>query len=392
MKRDNLRLFFSGLLLGMLFVVIFFLGGFIDRVFGLPVISNLPFVSQSGSGSDSDSGDVEVVMVHEESVVSDVVEKVAPSVVTVSISTVQSIPGSLGIIPFDPFGFFGNGPLEERKIEEDIGTGFVVDESGLIVTNKHVVSDVDAEYRVVTDTNEVYEVANIYRDPVNDLAILKVNANLPAVELGDSENLKVGQLAIAIGTALGEFRQTVTAGVISGLGRGITAGSPYEGYVERIDDVIQTDAAINPGNSGGPLLNSLGQVIGVNVAVAQSGQNIGFAIPINVVKGSLANFRQTGEFNRPFLGVRYYKISRQSALVNEVPQGIYVTEVIDDSSADDAGVLPGDIIVSFDGIRLDENAQDLAQIINSKKIGDVVDVVVWRDGEEVSLKVTLKGR
>lgn len=388
MKSDSLRLFFSGLLLGMLFVAIFFLGGFIDRVFGLPVISDLPFISQF----NSDSGNVEVVIVHEESVVSDVVEKVAPSVVTVSISTVQSVPGSLGVIPFDPFGFFGNEPLEERQIEEDIGTGFVVDESGLIVTNKHVVSDVDAEYRIVTDTNEVYEVANIYRDPVNDLAILKVNANLPAIELGDSSNLKVGQLAIAIGTALGEFRQTVTSGVISGLGRGITAGSPYEGFVERIDDVIQTDAAINPGNSGGPLLNSLGQVIGVNVAVAQSGQNIGFAIPINVVKESLTNFRQTGEFDRPFLGVRYYKISKQSALVNEVPQGIYITEVIAGSSADNAGILQGDIILSFDGTRLDESARELAQVINSKKIGDVVDVVVWRDGEEVNLKVTLKGR
>jgi S1-C subfamily serine protease len=387
MRSESLRLFFSGLLLGMLFVAVFFLGGFVDRVFGLPVISNLPFISRLNPGS----GDVEVVVVHEESVVSDVVEKVAPSVVTVSISTVQSVPGSLGVIPFDPFGFFGS-ESEQRQIEEDIGTGFVVDESGLIVTNKHVVSDVDAEYRIVTDTNEIYEVENIYRDPVNDLAILKVNANLPAIDLGDSSDLKVGQLAIAIGTALGEFRQTVTSGVISGLGRGITAGSPYEGFVERIDDVIQTDAAINPGNSGGPLLNSLGQVIGVNVAVAQSGQNIAFAIPINVVKDSVANFRQTGEFNRPFLGVRYYKISKQSALVNEVPQGIYVTEVIANSSADNAGILQEDIILNFDGIRLDDDAPELAQIINSKKIGDVVNAVVWRDGEEMDLKVTLEGR
>lgn len=133
----------------------------------------------------------------------------------------------------------------------------------------------------------------------------------------------------------------MTTGVVSGLGRGITAGSVYQGSVEKLDDVIQTDAAINPGNSGGPLLNSAGQVIGINTAVASGSQNIGFAIPINVVKESLRNFEQTGQFERAFLGVRYRMISRDAALLNEVPQGIYVVEVVNDSPADKAGVTEG---------------------------------------------------
>jgi len=158
------------------------------------------------------------------------------------------------------------------------------------------------------------------------------DTKLKALELGDSGNLKVGQFVIAIGTALGEFRHTVTTGVISGLGRGIVAGSEYEGYVERLDDVIQTDAAINPGNSGGPLLNSAGQVIGINVAVAQGAQNIGFAIPVNVFKNSLEKFRETGKFPaKPFLGIRYQMVSQQAAIANEVPQGAYVVEVVDGS-------------------------------------------------------------
>ncbi len=263
----------------------------------------------------------------------------------------------------------------------------------LIVTNKHVVSDLQAQYKVITREDKVYDVKNIYRDPANDLAILKVeNANFSALELGDSDHLKVGQRAIAIGTALGEFRHTVTVGVISGLGRGITAGSPLEGYVERLDNVIQTDAAINPGNSGGPLLNSAGQVIGVNVAVSAEGENIGFAIPINVVKESLNNFRTTGEFSRPFLGVRYQMISKQAAILNEVPQGAYVREVIENSPAQKAGLQEGDIVTHIDDQRLVDDDAGLAKIINQKKVGDSVELRIWREGKEMTLKVVLENR
>jgi S1-C subfamily serine protease len=227
---------------------------------------------------------------------------------------------------------------------------------------------------------------------VNDLAILKVSppaGGLKAVVLGDSNNLKVGQVVIAIGTALGEFRSTVTTGVISGLGRGIDAGSPFGGMLERLDNVIQTDAAINPGNSGGPLLNSLGQVVGVNVAMSNAGENIGFAIPINVIKESIDNFNATGKFSRPFLGVRYQMLDQRTAILNSVPQGAYVVEVIEGSPAEKAGVKENEIVVKIDGEQLDEN-NSLAEVIGKKKVGDEVSLEIYRDEETVKVKAKLE--
>ena len=230
---------------------------------------------------------IDQTVVNEESVVIKVAEEVSPSVVTVSVQTPPR-----RVLQFDPCGGGFSQKIEAGQTQ-DIGTGFVVTQDGLIVTNKHVVSLSGATYKVITKDNTEYEVKEIHTDPANDIAIIKIEASeLTPVDLGDSSNLKVGQFVIAIGTALGEFRHTVTTGVISGLGRGITAGSAYQGYIEKLDDVIQTDAAINPGNSGGPLVNSAGQVIGINVAVASGAQNIGFSIPVNVVKEALTKFSQ----------------------------------------------------------------------------------------------------
>jgi len=315
-----------------------------------------------------------VKVISEESVITDAVDKVSTSVVTVSIVKTRSLSRIFEIDPFDPFNVFRQRPGQQQKIEQDIGSGFVVSTEGLIVTNKHVVADTEAKYKVITKDDKTHEAQKIYRDPANDLAIIKINASgLTPVELGDSSKLKVGQMAIAIGTALGEFRNTVTVGVISGLGRGITAGSPFEGYVERLDNVIQTDAAINPGNSGGPLLNSGGQVIGVNTAVSSEGQNIGFALPINIVKDALTQFNKSGgKFSRPFLGVRYKMITRDLALLNEVPEGAYVQEVVSDSPAEKAGIKSEDIITKFDGKKVTDKDGGLAQIIAGKKVGDKV--------------------
>ena len=339
------------------------------------------------------SGKKEIV--DEESVVTKVVEEATDSVVTVSISKTTILNAN----PFDIFGDFfgfgfpGGGQTKEQKIEQDIGTGFIISSDGLIVTNKHVVSDTEAKYKAVIGKDEIAEVKNIYRDPVTDLAILKVDKiGLKLIKLGDSDKVKVGQTVIAIGTALGEFRSTVTTGVISGLGRGITAGSPFEGS-EKLENVIQTDAAINPGNSGGPLLNSSGEVIGVSVAVSQNGQNIGFALPINLVKESIDNFKTTGEFERPYLGVSYRMIPKQTALLNDVPAGAYVQEVIADGPSDKAGVKVGDIITEIDGKKLaDEKNTSLATLINKKKIGDSVKLKIWRDGKEMEMNVKLEKR
>lgn len=331
-----------------------------------------------------------VKVVYEESVVIDVVDRVSPTVVTVGITKTGRIGDIFEINPFDPFSPFRRTPGRTQKLEQDIGSGFIVAGDGLVVTNKHVVADTDAKYRVITKDDKTYEAVKIYRDPVNDLAIIKINATgLPTVTLGDSSKIKVGQLAIAIGTALGEFRSTVTTGVVSGVGRGITAGSPFEGYVERLDNVIQTSAAINPGNSGGPLLNSSGQAIGINTAVSAEGQNIGFAIPINVVRDALTNFNQTGQFNRPFLGVRYKTVSKDLAVLNDIPEGAYVIEVIEGSPAAKAGLQDGDIVTKIDDVRLSGDNAELAKIIGKKKVGDSITLTVWRDGKEVSLRVTL---
>ena len=326
----------------------------------------------------------------EESAIIKVVEDVSASVVTVSIIETRSVGRIFEVNPFDPFDVFRVRPGKDEMVEQDIGTGFVLSKNGLIVTNKHVVANTAAKYKIVTKDDKIYEVEKIFRDPLNDLAIMQINStDLSEVVLGDSSNLKVGQLAIAIGTALGEFRNTVTVGVVSGLGRGITAGSPFEGYTERLDDVIQTDAAINPGNSGGPLLNSSGEVIGLNTAVSQAGQNIGFALPINIVKDALSQFSKTGRFQRPYLGVRYKIISRQLALINEVPQGAYVQEIVPGSPAEKAGIKPEDIITQFDDKKIIEDDGGLAKIIAEKKVGDRVSIEIWRNGETVRLTATI---
>jgi len=389
-EQANFKHLFTGLGMGVVLTLAVLSGAILDRKVGIKIVDKI--IGKMEKVESVVSAKREII--DEESVVTTVVEKATVSVVTVSISKTN-------VVSLDPFwgmdffgGFFG-APSQQReqKIEQDIGTGFIISEDGLIVTNKHVVADTSAKYRVIIGKDEVAEVTNIYRDPISDLAILKVNKiGLTPVKLGDSDKLKVGQTVIAIGTALGEFRSTVTKGVISGLGRGITAGSPFEGS-EKLDNVIQTDAAINPGNSGGPLFNSGGEVIGVNVAVSQSGQNIGFALPINIVKESIGNFKSTGQFDRPYLGVVYRMVSKQAALLNEVPSGAYVVEVVSGSPAEKAGVKVEDIITEVDGKKLsDERNTVLSTYINTRKIGDTITMKIWRDKKEIEIKVMLENK
>lgn len=327
-------------------------------------------------------------IVDEETVVTRVVERANPSVVTVAIS--KDVVSNSTDLFRQMFGF-SEEKIEAKNIERDIGTGFIISEDGLIVTNKHVVSDLLAKYKVIVGKDETVEVANIYRDPVNDLAIIKVNkSGLKPVEMGDSDRLKVGQTVIAIGTALGEFRSTVTKGVISGLGRGITAGGFGVG-MEKLEDVIQVDAAINSGNSGGPLFDSSGKVIGVNVAVSQNGQSIGFALPINLVRQSVDNFKVTGEFDRPYLGVSYQMISKQAAILNEIPAGAYVQAVLENSPAQKSGLKSGDIITEIDGEKLAEMKDNsIAGMVNQKKIGDKLKIKYFRENKEAEVEIVLE--
>ncbi len=380
--------FLIGAGLSVLVLASFFVGAWADRVFVVKPVDY--FAARTAQVSDNPSEFTSplgtLLQGGGNLTVADISEAASKSVVTVSIKTQQPV-----INPMQNFffGFNPNMPQETEEIQRDIGTGFVVDSSGLIVTNKHVVNASAAEYKVIDTEDREYAVTNIYRDPVTDLAILKIEgASLPPLGLGDSDKLRVGEPAIAIGTALGEFRHTVTTGVISGLGRGITAFGGSAG-LEELENVIQTDAAINPGNSGGPLLNNRGEVIGVNVAVSANAQSVGFALPINVIKESIANFNQTGQFDRPFFGVRYRMITEDAALANEVPQGAFIQEVVADSSAQEAGLQAGDIITKIDGAALTED-QDLAQILNKKKIGETIQITYWRDGETTDKLVTLR--
>lgn len=322
------------------------------------------------------------VLIDEESTVINVVEKVSPSVVSIAVQN-RTL--------FDPF--FGlQRPTEKQS---GIGTGFVVSRDGLILTNKHVVSSDQEKYIVVTvdksGNKKEYEVKKITRDPsaLNDMALIKIDAaDLVPVEFGDSDKLKVGQKVIAIGNALGRFENTVTVGVVSGLGRGVSPIDPSTGVSENLEDLIQTDAAINPGNSGGPLVDSSGRVIGINTAIA-GGENIGFAIKINVAKKLVDEFNASGgKITRPILGIRYQHISRDAAILNDVPEGEYVQEVVKGSGADKAGVEIGDIITTIDGVKLTEE-NSLAKVISGKKVGDSVKIRVFRDGQTLDLTAVL---
>ncbi len=392
MKNKQTKYFLIGLSVSLIILFSFFLGGLADRVFVLKPLdyfssrSNRISLSTSESNlSNYQGSSLRQMMQEGEHNVADVAQKASESVVTISIKTQQRVIDPSDI--FGSFGFFGLNNQEPRfeEIQRDIGTGFVVD-GGLIVTNKHVVGDLTAEFKVIDYQENEYSVTQIYRDPSLDLAILHVdNFNAPALALGNSDRIRVGEPVIAIGTALGQFRHTVTTGVISGVGRSITAAGVDK--IEDLQNMLQTDAAINPGNSGGPLINSAGEVVGVNVATATA-DNISFAIPINIVSSAISTFNETGQFDRPMLGVNYSIISEQAALLNEVPQGAYVIEVIEGSVAEKSGIQSQDIIVEFDGEKITET-QDLAQLINQKKVGSKVKIKIWKEGEYQDIEVTL---
>jgi 2-alkenal reductase len=312
-------------------------------------------------------------VVIEESAVIDVVQKASPAVVSVIARQVS----------FSPL----TGPAAS---DSSIGTGFIVRADGLVITNKHVVSSNSARYRVVLKDGTDYPVQKINRDPFLDLAILKIDTGgktLPTLELGDSSQVKVGQTAIAIGNALGRFTNTVTVGVISGIGRGVTASGGF-GRSEFLDDVLQTDAALNPGNSGGPLLDLSGEVIGINVATTQGAENIGFSIPVNAAKSVLKNFEQAGRIVRPFLGVEYVIITEDISVLRKLPQGAFIQRVVKDSPAEKAGLKAGDIIVKVDDQAINEKST-LSNAIRARQVGDSLKLAVDRNGEQVNLTATL---
>lgn len=277
--------------------------------------------------------------------------------------------------------------VEKREIGG--GTGFLVSEDGLILTNAHVVADKEADYTVLTNDGKKYKAKVLGRDTLRDLAVVKISDSkkFPILRLGDSDKLQIGQTVAAIGNALGEFRNTVSVGVISGLRRTVTAQGG--GQTLTLRNVIQTDAAINRGNSGGPLLNLKGEVIGVNFAIAESAQNIGFAIPVSLAKKTIEQVKSRGKIVYPFLGVRYAILEQGGVLIQKGKKG--ESAIFSGSAAQIAGLKEGDIILEFNGEKIvPENP--LADIIMKYNPGDKVTLKIKRNGKEFNVKLVLGER
>ncbi|MBP9686785.1 MAG: trypsin-like peptidase domain-containing protein [Candidatus Doudnabacteria bacterium] len=370
-------------------VVAGFFGGYIGGIRG-------------GSAPLSDGGN-QTIVVQENSAVIDVVKNASPAVVSIVVSKdvsalQRSYTSPFGFDPFSQFFGFGSGSGDTQPNVQEVGagSGFIISEDGLILTNKHVVSDMSAKYTVVLNDSRSFEATVLTRDPVNDLAIVKISATgLPTLELADSDMLQIGQRVIAIGNSLGQYANTVTTGVVSGIGRSITAGG--ESGNEQLEGVIQTDAAINPGNSGGPLLDISGKVIGINTAIDREGQAVGFAIPSSDATRALTSFRKTGKITRPFLGVRYAMITQEMAKRQSLERdyGAWLTPGGSDpavqpgSPAERGGLKANDIILEVEGKRLDET-YTLAGALRGFDVGQTVQLTVYRNGSELSLRITLE--
>lgn len=320
----------------------------------------------------SNSKPTEITVTEEENVIINVVKQSSESVVSIAVTQLSLEQGE-GVV--------------DRV--SNIGTGFIVDSNGIIITNQHVVSNSQASYIVITNEGKKYPVTEIVRDDGNDIAILKVDAkDLKAIELGDSDNLLAGQTVIAIGTPLGEYAGSVTTGVISGLSRSVTTSSGWFGSTTKVyENVIQTDAAVNPGNSGGPLISTEGKVIGVNFATSSGADNISFALPINIVKQRLSEYITYGKFIKPYIGISYQMISEYEALYyKDVVVGALVVTVDPKGPASKAGIERGDIITKINKKSVENS---FASLIQSFKVGDEIELEIWNAGKSRNVKVTL---
>lgn len=358
--------------LGALLVIlaVVFLGAFLYDKY---IYQGSKQVSQVNNSYDGNQ-----TILTQEATVTSVSDKVSPSVVSIITNTTTRT-------------YFGTTPSQAA------GTGIIVSSDGYILTNRHVVNGATS-VQVITLDGEAYDnVSVVGTDPLNDVAYLKIKdgKDLPAATLGDSNTVRVGQSVVAIGNALGQYQNTVTSGIISGTGRPVQAGDANGNSVETLTDLFQTDAAINSGNSGGPLLNMTGQVIGINTAVAQDAQGIGFAIPINATKGTLKGVLAGKGVQRAYLGVQYIPITPEVAKKYSLPvkQGAYVygestSSVISGSPADKAGIKEKDIITKVNGAAVGKNG-GVSSLVGAYAPGETITIDIVRDGKNIELRVTL---
>jgi S1-C subfamily serine protease len=388
------------------------------QYFKLPEVG-APKINQQPSASPYASN------ISYEQAIIDAAKNVSPSVVNIVISKNVPTYEEQYINPFgdngsnNPFGdLFPNFNFEipqqvqngTQLQEVGAGSGFIVSADGLVLTNKHVVSDSQAEYTVFTNDGQKYPAKVLALDPVQDLAVVKISrpsgtpsndgGTFKPVILGDSAGIQIGQTAIAIGNALGQFSNTVSVGVVSGLGRTIFASDQTGGFSETLENIIQTDAAINAGNSGGPLVNLKGEVIGVNVAMAEGAQSVGFALPINLAKKDIDQVAKTNKIVYPFLGVRYVLVDDQvkqkynlsvdyGALILKGDRG--EPAVTSGSAAEKAGIKEKDVILSINGEKITTD-NSMAKIIQKYNPGDKITLHILRGDKEQDIDVTLGER
>ncbi|MBD3208176.1 MAG: PDZ domain-containing protein [Candidatus Nealsonbacteria bacterium] len=330
-----------------------------------------------------------------------IAEKTCPAVITIVIS--KDLPKVEGYYLF-PYGdqqlvipqMHKKGGSEKTKIGG--GSGFIASKDGYVITCNHVIKDPTADYTVIVSPTEKYPAQVLAKDPLIDIAILKIEGKkLPSLKLGDSTKIRLGETVVAIGNPLGEFEDTLSAGIVSGLSRKIRAyaGSPFKATSLR--GLIQTDAAINPGNSGGPLVNMKGQAIGINTAMVMGAENIGFAIPINYANKTLQEVMKYGKIRKPFLGVRYVILNKQIAQQNKLPvdygalivrESLGEKAIVEESPADRVGLKEYDIILECDGKKIDED-HPLAETLQKHEIGDIVNLKVKREENEMDIHVKL---
>ncbi len=336
------------------------------------------------------------------SLVSKLAKKICPAVITIVAS--KDLPKIEGFY-YMPYGgenimmpkLENEGSKERTKIGG--GSGFLVSADGYILTSNHVVSDKEADYTVLLDPDRSCPAEVLAHDPTNDIAVLKIDyGKLPYLDMGDSSKVEVGETVIAAGNALGEFHDTISLGIVSGLSRFLTAfGGGMNPQIENLRGLIQTDAAINPGNSGGPLVDMKGKVIGINTAVVAGAQNLGFAIPINYAKKDLAEVKKFGKIKRPYLGVKYILLNKEIAQKNKLPvdygaliarEALGVGPVMKDSSADRCGLKEYDIILECEGEQISDK-NSLASLLQKHQIGQTIKLKVLRDGQTIEISPTL---
>jgi len=391
MNSSSKKVLLVTFLLGIAIVFLSFCAGIGGAILGSAISPNASIFT--------DGGTIQTNTVLEENAVVDVAASASPSVVSIIIT--KDLPVYENYM-YNRWGLLLPYREQTGTEEQEVGSGsgFVISSDGLILTNRHVVEDTDATYTVVFSDETQVEAEIVATDTYLDIAILRIDTDkeLVPLSLGNSDVLRIGQTAIAIGNSLGEFSNTVSKGIISGLGRTIIARNATTASSESLQNVIQTDASINSGNSGGPLLDIEGNVIGVNVAMADGAENIGFAIPINSVKEIVDSVQRYGEIIRPYMGVRYIPITESIKEQYELPMdsGALLVEgnngedaVIADSPADKAGLKAGDVITKLDEKDIDSN-NDLQDMIQEYEPGDTVTVTYWRNGTTASVDVLLE--